>query len=183
MTGLLVVRAAHPRSRGENTKMGSPTTSTSGSSPLTRGKHAHPRRRQEVRGLIPAHAGKTGSPADPCAAPGAHPRSRGENPHRPAQVAHITGSSPLTRGKHKLKTAFQVGQGLIPAHAGKTLVVTDVPEMGWAHPRSRGENISSSEKSSPVLGSSPLTRGKRAGQPPTQARPRLIPAHAGKTRD
>ena len=33
----------------------------------------------------------------------------------------------------------------------------------------------------PLDGSSPLTRGKRAGLPPLISTPRLIPAHAGKT--
>ena len=50
---------AHPRSRGENSALTRSTRLTSGSSPLTRGKHTDERGRAEPRGLIPAHAGKT----------------------------------------------------------------------------------------------------------------------------
>ena len=50
---------AHPRSRGENFKMASAVRLFGGSSPLTRGKLRPRPGRQDVRGLIPAHAGKT----------------------------------------------------------------------------------------------------------------------------
>ena len=50
---------AHPRSRGENTRVSSCGTRSAGSSPLTRGKHIRPSRRPVSYGLIPAHAGKT----------------------------------------------------------------------------------------------------------------------------
>ena len=50
------------------------------------------------------------------------------------------GSSPLTRGKRIMGQQAARGQGLIPAHAGKTdRAVPDVYRAG-AHPRSRGEN-------------------------------------------
>ena len=51
-----------------------------------------------------------------------------------------------------------------------------------AHPRSRGENPASSSPSTPVKGSSPLTRGKPPQKTRTREQRRLIPAHAGKTR-
>ena len=50
-----------------------------------------------------------------------------------------------------------------------------------AHPRSRGENSLTDALRNSGLGSSPLTRGKRAPGGPMQALIRLIPAHAGKT--
>ena len=53
---------------------------------------------------------------------------------------------------------------------------------GTAHPRSRGENADSIRSIKPVGGSSPLTRGKRLRGHVPRGRPRLIPAHAGKTR-
>ena len=72
-------------------------------------------------------------------------------------------------------------RGLIPAHAGKTARSTFSASGVWAHPRSRGENPFPSTKCAGSLGSSPLTRGKLARDPMVAARPRLIPAHAGKT--
>ena len=50
---------AHPRSRGENSGTASRPRSTTGSSPLTRGKRYDQWNRWDLRGLIPAHAGKT----------------------------------------------------------------------------------------------------------------------------
>ena len=51
--------SAHPRSRGENWEQAAYGIPPMGSSPLTRGKPAPRDRLRLVRGLIPAHAGKT----------------------------------------------------------------------------------------------------------------------------
>ena len=71
--------------------------------------------------LIPAHAGKT----DTCPYRGirntAHPRSRGENGKLDDTKHTLTGSSPLTRGKHAAARLQVARKGLIPAHAGKTI--------------------------------------------------------------
>ena len=132
-------------------------------------------------GLIPAHAGKTRSPSQTPRTPRAHPRSRGENKHYTRGQFTITGSSPLTRGKHLLLEGAHVVYGLIPAHAGKTseavVSITHLP----AHPRSRGENIAEQGWDAYALGSSPLTRGKRVRISAERIIRRLIPAHAGKT--
>ena len=71
---------------------------------------------------------------------------------------------------------------LIPAHAGKTPSPQGHAQTRGAHPRSRGENPSAKSAAAAGWGSSPLTRGKRAGQHVLQWPARLIPAHAGKTR-
>ena len=91
------------------------------------------------------------------------------------------GSSPLTRGKPFAAFVTASRTGLIPAHAGKTSSTASKHPSTWAHPRSRGENKAIPRASLRALGSSPLTRGKLRRRRPTPARPRLIPAHAGKT--
>ena len=70
---------AHPRSRGENGAKMKRALSKVGSSPLTRGKHVIIGIDIDVRGLIPAHAGKTCSSRADLVPTAAHPRSRGEN--------------------------------------------------------------------------------------------------------
>ena len=50
---------AHPRSRGENARRSGSALTTSGSSPLTRGKPVRAGISPNKLGLIPAHAGKT----------------------------------------------------------------------------------------------------------------------------
>ena len=111
-----------------------------GSSPLTRGKLAATLGMTENEGLIPAHAGKTLYVSGWGWGWRAHPRSRGENLLVPLLCPRVSGSSPLTRGKLAATLGMTENEGLIPAHAGKTLYVSG---WGWgwrAHPRSRGEN-------------------------------------------
>ena len=90
---------AHPRSRGENNEEGSTPTVGQGSSPLTRGKPDVLVVLKIATGLIPAHAGKTGTGYLLVRNDGAHPRSRGENVTLSRSRSILTGSSPLTRGK------------------------------------------------------------------------------------
>ena len=151
---------AHPRSRGENIRSGRSDLPTSGSSPLTRGKHA-PGGCACVRDrLIPAHAGKTRWHAVSRIPTAAHPRSRGENLEALPPGVDGDGSSPLTRGK-LLGIAWSVFQvRLIPAHAGKTQRGRVEPLATTAHPRSRGENSTAETGRGYGSGSSPLTRGK-----------------------
>ena len=172
---------AHPRSRGENFTYGLYPSMAAGSSPLTRGKLGLWRCRGVLRGLIPAHAGKTGSRGLRGGHCRAHPRSRGENWSIVRLSLVRLGSSPLTRGKPAVVEIAEHCDGLIPAHAGKTGMQAHRLAGKAAHPRSRGENFRASCLSSAVSGSSPLTRGKRPRHPRPLAGLRLIPAHAGKT--
>ena len=174
-------RGAHPRSRGENSSWDHSRTMFRGSSPLTRGKHALATVFATRRGLIPAHAGKTFFSALSAVLIWAHPRSRGENhPISPAAQAR-TGSSPLTRGKHRSSARRARSCGLIPAHAGKTVGRGRGRAERGAHPRSRGENCFIARVSRAFSGSSPLTRGKQGITSQLAANNGLIPAHAGKT--
>ena len=175
------VGTAHPRSRGENFLLSDGSKLTSGSSPLTRGKHRRPARDRRRVGLIPAHAGKTPEHAvtKPCA--WAHPRSRGENPGGGQPCGPTRGSSPLTRGKLCDSAGEGLAERLIPAHAGKTGQAVVDPRAPRAHPRSRGENGGDLVKHLLHDGSSPLTRGKPRRDRDARGLRGLIPAHAGKT--
>ena len=176
-----VVRAAHPRSRGENSACRSELFASCGSSPLTRGKRKKPGRERITDRLIPAHAGKTVCSND-CTGPAqAHPRSRGENYNMHIVRYPRAGSSPLTRGKHVTRAQRHATARLIPAHAGKTGATTARTSTTRAHPRSRGENLRARSARARVAGSSPLTRGKPRGRSHRSPSRRLIPAHAGKT--
>ena len=192
---------AHPRSRGENESAACASRWWMGSSPLTRGKRSARSRSSRTEGLIPAHAGKTELRTGHRGWHGAHPRSRGENPRQGRDGRERSGSSPLTRGKLYQHIETRVISGLIPAHAGKRGGCDACPER-WglipahagktdarvgldggdgAHPRSRGENLSSLAGRRAREGSSPLTRGKLLQPDTRQNMGGLIPAHAGKT--
>ena len=118
---------AHPRSHWENDVSTASSHQSSGLSPLTEGKLLGCDRDCGQLRLTPAHTGKT-------------PRSRGENGARGIPYPYKTGSSPLTRGKPSDKVGCGVGDGLIPACAGKTPGNGRRNRRGRAHPRSRGEN-------------------------------------------
>ena len=160
MSSRLADNMAHPRSRGENRRSKRHHAGARGSSPLTRGKLRLELVKVGNRGLIPAHAGKTGLWSPP--PPG-------------------WGSSPLTRGKLVTCRGSRRCQGLIPAHAGKTPPSDHGVMWSGAHPRSRGENRKTALAWARRGGSSPLTRGKLGVAHPSKPRKRLIPAHAGKT--
>ena len=121
-----------------------------------------------------------GSSPNRCSS-GAHPRSRGENNRIACGLLTICGSSPLTRGKLPDSEGWTPIIRLIPAHAGKTSASRRPASFGWAHPRSRGENMPTQKAMDMGLGSSPLTRGKHAMREHDMRSQRLIPAHAGKT--
>ena len=152
-----------------------------GSSPLTRGKRFAAWGQGARPGLIPAHAGKTSLGCGATRRRRAHPRSHRENTTIKSGSGCITGSSPLTRGKHRRVETARAPRGLIPAHAGKTLRPKASPHRTRAHPRSRGENGSRQASPWTSSGSSPLTRGKQRRRPRRPQRAGLIPAHAGKT--
>mgnify|MGYP001743347077 CR=1 FL=1 len=172
---------AHPRSRGENRRATTIGSQRGGSSPLTRGKLllggvCHCRVR-----LIPAHAGKTSrTPRREILCAGSSPLTRGKRGWFVVPPGGW-GSSPLTRGKPVCCRLWPDGDGLIPAHAGKTHPPTNRSGRWAAHPRSRGENRFSPPDWPLVSGSSPLTRGKLTPSLPDPLDRGLIPAHAGKT--
>ena len=70
---------AHPRACGENAGELRKFSGYVGSSPRMRGKHFIKAKLRDRLGLIPAHAGKTGSTASPREDAEAHPRACGEN--------------------------------------------------------------------------------------------------------
>ena len=175
-------RRAHPRSRGENAIDAIKSAFSGGSSPLTRGKHEVVPVVRLDRRLIPTHAGKTHQATCPTLDTRAHPRSCGENVSSIFRLTPPTGSSPLTRGKPDGRLSQNYQAGLIPAHTGKTLTQPRRLSCERAHPHSRGENQREPNEADPVLGSSPLTRGKPKTSLTGPITPGLIPTHAGKTR-
>ena len=152
-----------------------------GSSPLTRGKRGGHDLVEALTGLIPTHAGKTSPATVSTSGSRAHPHSRGENTVSGAHPRRGPGSSPLTRGKQCIVCRHFALCGLIPTHAGKTVVAETVNAALTAHPHSRGENCIIACIANGQVGSSPLTRGKHMHTRTQTRTHRLIPTHAGKT--
>ena len=150
---------AHPRSRGEHTRIVTLHALATGSSPLARGTLVDVVIRCAQAGLIPARAGNTLTPPS-CSSPKrAHPRSRGEHDSYGDKVIKGAGSSPLARGTRHRRHQSPESNGLIPARAGNTLSVACRSYLSRAHPRSRGEHAPRRTRCQRTGGSSPLARG------------------------
>ena len=150
---------AHPRSRGEHIKATIDAISSAGSSPLARGTPGRHPHLLPGCGLIPARAGNTFCSGIHSLRTWAHPRSRGE--HLPAGQEALAreGSSPLARGTRAEVGGKSDGSGLIPARAGNTQQSCWRDKCIRAHPRSRGEHVSTTLVIEDASGSSPLARG------------------------
>ena len=171
----------HPRTRGVYRPRPSRKGTACGSSPHTRGLLEGRGGGGEVVGIIPAHAGFTA--ASPPSPPGGedHPRTRGVYaPNAPAATVP-TGSSPHTRGLQPVDGQGHGAAGIIPAHAGFTPPPSASPPWSADHPRTRGVYIKTHGPPAIKAGSSPHTRGLRAGERRGTHRTRIIPAHAGFT--
>ena len=151
----------HPRSRGEYSCRRVRCSTTTGSSPLSRGILAQRHDLQRTRGIIPALAGNTIEPAGPVLPAGDHPRSRGEYSPCFFSSSFWYGSSPLSRGILSPSKPSRRRFGIIPALAGNTPITDGPLDAGRDHPRSRGEYIGSKSTAFQYLGSSPLSRGIR----------------------
>ena len=114
------VEGAHPRACGENIAPVLSDFAALGSSPRVRGKPWVQVFPVQVRGLIPARAGKTLTTAQLHVLAKAHPRACGENAEGAVDRLTMTGSSPRVRGKRPRVTPPPHTDDLIPARAGKT---------------------------------------------------------------
>ena len=132
-------------------------------------------------GIIPARAGFTTSRAT-ARAPGAdHPRSRGVYARAKLTATEFDGSSPLARGLQALTGWGEGHEGIIPARAGFTLLLTFPLIDHEDHPRSRGVYYDPHLYIQGGQGSSPLARGLRHAPDQDRGDCRIIPARAGFT--
>ena len=92
-----------------------------------------------------------------------------------------SGSSPLSRGIPPLLPGCVSSAGIIPALAGNTAVIEETTRNTPDHPRSRGEYFSKVWNRIMEPGSSPLSRGIRAGLAGESLHRGIIPALAGNT--
>ena len=114
------LRRAHPRVCGENAAFKALDALDEGSSPRVRGKLASDGSHYIRHRLIPACAGKTQARGVEKCSVWAHPRVCGENHPSQGGRARRWGSSPRVRGKLGKRRLNVLGEGLIPACAGKT---------------------------------------------------------------
>ena len=173
----------HPRLRGEKGGREGGPLRRLGSSPLARGKERILQNLREINRIIPACAGKREVSESVNARREDHPRLRGEKWDVFVGQYFTEGSSPLARGKVRVRPHFALSVGIIPACAGKSSGVSPCTCAGADHPRLRGEKSVLLSIHFPPHGSSPLARGKGVIYVAMSARAGIIPACAGKRDD
>ena len=131
--------------------------------------------------ITPAGAGKTPSEISIRNFWEDHPRRCGENRLKVRiQVTHM-GSPPQVRGKLIITAPDELGNGITPAGAGKTLGCLPKHCGRADHPRRCGENAPFLRRTVRRPGSPPQVRGKLAAFHAAPAARRITPAGAGKT--
>ena len=120
LSGTMVVRSVHPRSRGEHREDVLRGCDGGGSSPLARGARDGMKYVDEQWRFIPARAGSTHHPVELRSHQSVHPRSRGEHFGFPIAKKLPSGSSPLARGARVAGACNQQPIRFIPARAGST---------------------------------------------------------------
>ena len=176
-----IPNADHPRSRGEYWCRDFLDPRSKGSSPLSRGILARLYLLGPSWGIIPALAGNTSRIQTRGNRRWDHPRSRGEYSDQLVRSLNRLGSSPLSRGIRPKIALRRIGNRIIPALAGNTVVISSRIFAIWDHPRSRGEYAESLARTWAWFGSSPLSRGIPTAVNPRPVRRRIIPALAGNT--
>ena len=171
----------HPRIRGEHVFQLMTKVPCPGSSPHTRGALRKTTTSASTTRIIPAYAGSTRRPRAITQRRWDHPRIRGEHDRGEALAVGPGGSSPHTRGALRSGAAFGVGDRIIPAYAGSTLMVHSSSHLIGDHPRIRGEHLLSVVVAKRPEGSSPHTRGARRRPSRLGRLRRIIPAYAGST--
>ena len=132
-------------------------------------------------GIIPAHAGLTDA-ADPCAATTwDHPRACGAHMYILHTWDKTRGSSPRMRGSLRFYPNVASTIGIIPAHAGLTLLQNPNVPNKRDHPRACGAHHIFAHLSATVVGSSPRMRGSLPSKYRLSRPEGIIPAHAGLT--
>ena len=134
-----------------------------------------------VPGIIPAHAGNTFSSESSRFSCGDHPRACGEHMYTPVCTSAWLGSSPRMRGTHTHAIISERVRGIIPAHAGNTMITAAAHPRCRDHPRACGEHQLSVHWSTSCVGSSPRMRGTRRLAGGAFHTVGIIPAHAGNT--
>ena len=155
--------------------------SSSGRSPLTRGRQLPHEPHRLRQGSIPAHAGQTCPALSVARFSRVDPRSRGADARGLAQTRPLAGRSPLTRGRRILDDRPDARFGSIPAHAGQTARLGGRPRPDRVDPRSRGADHLRHVQLEHGQGRSPLTRGRPPRGLASCPGPGSIPAHAGQT--
>ena len=138
----VMLRAVHPRTRGEHRMTDAAVSEANGSSPHARGTLLAELLAQGRDRFIPARAGNTSKKKKTCPSLAVHPRTRGEHSPSSTICPGIVGSSPHARGTRRCGLGRRGNVRFIPARAGNTELELIPSQREGVHPRTRGEHSS-----------------------------------------
>ena len=129
----------HPRLCGEKYNLVPPRHSSKGSPPPMRGKEKILSFLSRSARITPAYAGKSALRSKVERNDGDHPRLCGEKSGILRANDATTGSPPPMRGKDDDLDEIDYWDGITPAYAGKSSIVSPSSAVDWDHPRLCGE--------------------------------------------
>ena len=136
-----ILRAVHPRARGERTGFVHPVRFVAGSSPRARGTAEEHWRLAPGTRFIPARAGNGHTRGMPSGSLPVHPRARGERSTTRGRAVYFRGSSPRARGTAMAAYREAEKERFIPARAGNGSGTPTTQPTETVHPRARGERF------------------------------------------
>ena len=95
--------------------------------------------------------------------------------------SRYSGSSPHTRGTHRIRPKFLDPLRFIPTHTGNTTGTIILSSRKPVHPHTHGEHFPLIDFSNSANGSSPHTRGTQCLNKHQVVHGRFIPTHTGNT--
>ena len=171
----------HPRACGAHVDAIIDAWRVWGSSPRMRGSPPHPHHHLARPRIIPAHAGLTGGRFVASSTVWDHPRACGAHCVLESFAAAHLGSSPRMRGSPSCVKQQNHDLGIIPAHAGLTMMIARFLINNGDHPRACGAHYDDCKIPYQQWGSSPRMRGSREHRGASRQHRGIIPAHAGLT--
>ena len=149
----------HPRACGAHLLLLTSCRPPQGSSPRMRGSLSQMEDSADEMGIIPAHAGLTWLAIRLTDVAWDHPRACGAHSRTFWPVVRTKGSSPRMRGSQWDGCHWDAPDGIIPAHAGLTILKTSYKLTTRDHPRACGAHARDIAESNNYEGSSPRMRG------------------------
>jgi len=137
--------AVHPRVRGDHDETPAKSRLSSGSSPRSRGPRHDLVAPPLQQRFIPAFAGTTDARGSTRRGTPVHPRVRGDHLYGVCERRQRDGSSPRSRGPHRLDEERRWKVRFIPAFAGTTMKQSRCGRASPVHPRVRGDHVSCSQ--------------------------------------
>ena len=171
----------HPRACGEKGRCLVCAVMHQGSPPRMRGEEGFPVCLETPLRITPAHAGRSILDFAEGVLSEDHPRACGEKNDCCQPQFDLQGSPPRMRGEDNFRWCGSSGQGITPAHAGRSELQSIIDQLFGDHPRACGEKAKVRPGQGCLPGSPPRMRGEVVRKVVLSMKIGITPAHAGRS--